>query len=194
MTDAGFDELATVLEQEDEDLKAALPEALDGATEALPTLLQEHPDTFERLSIRLCTLDGIADYADEEPETVDRFLAVLWGGLGFISENVSEVQSEVTEAFSVAWDATDSDVAFHVTSDPDPGTVSGGPGLVEDPTLTFEGETDVLFSMLNDPEFDPVQAFMNDEFELDGPVNRAMTFAQMMEAVTTNVENLNEDS
>ena len=191
MTDVNFDRLATVLEQDDDDLKTDLPDALAGAEEDLDRLLLEHPDCFEDLSRRLSTLDGIADYAGSEPETVDRFLTVLWGGLELISENVPEVQDEVSDEFSVDWEANDSDVAFHMTSHPDPGTVSGGPGLLESPTLSFQGETDVLFSMLNDPDFNPVTAFMDGSFELDGPVDEAMTFAQMMETVTTNVENLN---
>ncbi|WP_136717975.1 hypothetical protein [Halorientalis salina] len=191
MTEANFDELATVLEQDDDDLKTDLPAALAGIEDDIDTLLLEHPDSFEALSLRLSTLDGIADYAAAEPETVDRFLAVLWGGLGLISENVPEVQEQVTEAFSVTWTATDSEVTFHMTSEPDTGTVDGGPGLLDDPTLAFEGETDILFSMLNDPDFNPVTAFMDGSFELQGAVDDAMAYAQMMETVTTNVENLN---
>lgn len=191
MADVNYDRLATVLEQDDEELKADLPDALAGTEDELETLLLEHPDCFEDLSRRLSTLDGIADYAASEPETVDRFLTVLWGGLELISENVPEVQEEVTEEFSVDWEATDSDVTFHMTSHPDAGTVSGGTGVLENPTLSFQGETDILFSMLNDPGFNPVTAFMDGSFQLQGPVDEAMTFAQMMETVTTNVENLN---
>jgi len=191
MTDQNFDELATVLEQDDDDLKTNLPEALDGIETDLETLLLEHPDAFESLSRRMSTLEGIADYAAEEPETVDRFLTVLWGGMEVISRNVPEVQEEITDEFQVEWIATDSDVAFHMVSDPDSGTVSGGPSALDDASLTLEGGTGILLSMLNDPDFNPVQAFTQGAFELDGPVEEAMQFAQMMETVTTNVENLN---
>jgi len=191
MTDVSYDELSRVLAQDDDELKADLPAALDGVESDLSTLLEDHPDTYETLTERVSTLDGIAAYAAEEPETVDRFLETLWGCMALITETVPEVQEEITEEFSVTWVATDSAVTFHMESDPDPGTVSGGPGRLDDPTLVFEGETDILFSMLNDPDFEPVAAFMDGEFELEGPVNTAMSFAQMMESVTTNVENLN---
>jgi len=191
MTDVDYDRLATVLEQDDEELKATLPAALAGVEDDIETLLLEHPDCFETLSLRMSTLEGIAEYAADEPETVDRFLTILWSGLGYISENVPEVQEEVTESFAVNWEATDSEVTFHMTSDADSGTVAGGPGLLDDADLSFEGETGVLFSQLNDPDFDPVKAFMDGKFQLDGAVNEAMTFAQMMETVTRNVENLN---
>lgn len=191
MTDVDYDRLATVLEQDDDQLKADLPDALVGVEDDLETLLLEHPDCFESLSRRMSTLDGMADYAESEPETVDRFFTILWGGLEVISENVQDVREQVTNEYAVNWTATDAPVAFHMTSDPSAGTVSGGPGLLDDPSLTFEGEADILLSQLNDPDFEPVQAFMEGEFQLDGDVNQAMTFAQMMETVTENVENLN---
>lgn len=191
MTDVDYDRLATVLEQDDDQLKTDLPDALVGVEDDLETLLLEHPDCFESLSRRMSTLEGMADYAESEPETVDRFFTILWGGLEVISENVQEVREQVTNEYAVNWTATDAPVEFHMSSHPSAGTVSGGPGLLDDPSLTFEGETDVLLSQLNDPDFEPVQAFMEGEFQLQGDVNQAMTFAQMMETVTENVENLN---
>lgn len=191
MTDVDYDRLATVLEQDDDQLKADLPDALAGAEDDLETLLLEHPDCFESLSRRMSTLDGIAEYAEAEPETVERFFTILWGGLELISENVQTVREQVTNEYTVNWKATDSDVRFHMSSHPSSGTVSGGPGLHEDASLEFEGETDVLLSQLNDPDFNPVQAFMEGEFQLQGEVDQAMSFAQMMETVTENVENLN---
>jgi hypothetical protein len=38
--------------------------------------------------------------------------------------------------------------------------MEGGPGRLDDPDVTFTGETAPLFSMLGDDEFAPQQAFI----------------------------------
>ncbi len=193
MSQANFDDLETVLDQPDEEFKANLPEALDGAAEDIETLLALHPDAFEALSARMSTLDGIADYATDEPETVEEFLTVLWDGLGLVTEMVPAVGEEVTEEYAVNWEPTDSPVSFHMTADPETGTIAGGPGLLDDPGIAFNGTTDVLFSMLNDESFNATLAYVQNRYEVVGSLERARSFNDMMDTITENTENLNPE-
>lgn len=190
MPQTDFDTLATVLEQDDEAFVQRLPEALDGVEDDLETLLVSRPEVFERLSERMSTLDGIAAFASDEPETVDRFLGILWNGLGLITESALSVQEEVTENFDVNWVCEDSPASFHMISDADAGTISGGPGLLDDAELTFRGPTDVMFSMLNDPEFDGTLAYIQNRYEIVGSLERARTLNTMMATVNANMDDL----
>jgi hypothetical protein len=191
MSQANFDDLEAVLEQPDDEFKANLPDALDGAAANIETLLALHPDAFEALSTRMSTLDGIADYASDEPETVEEFLTVLWDGLSLVTEMVPAVSEEVTEEYAVNWECTDSLASFHMTADPEAGTVAGGPGLLDDPGIAFKGTTGVMFSMLNDDSFNETLAYVQNRYEVVGSLGRARSLNAMMDAVTENTENLN---
>jgi hypothetical protein len=190
MSQVNFDELETVLEQPDSEFKTNLPDALDGVAENLDEFLVQHPDDFELLSTRMSTLDDIAEYANDETATVRRFLTILWDGLGLITEMVPAVAEEVTEEYTVNWEPTDSPVSFHMTSDPDAGTISGGPGVLDDAELTFKGTTDVMFSMLADDEFNGPLAFIQNRYEIIGPLERARSFNTMMDTINENMDEL----
>ncbi len=190
MSQANFDDLETMLEQPDDEFKENLPDALDGAAANTEQLLALHPDAFERLIERMSTLDGIATYANDESETIEEFITVLWNGLGLVTEMVPAVGEKVTEAFAVNWEATDSSVAFHMTSDPESGTIAGGPGLLDDPGIEFKGTTDVMFSMLGDESFNATLAYVQNRYEVVGSLERARNFNAMMDTMTENMENL----
>lgn len=193
MSQANFEELETVLDQPDDEFKANLPDALCGASANIEQLLALHPDAFEQLTKRMSTLDGTAAYANDEPETVKEFLTVLWDGLGLITEMVPAVGEEVTEEYAVNWETRDSPVSFHMTADPEAGTIAGGAGLLEEPGIEFNGTTDVMFSMLNDDGFNPTLAYIQNRYEVVGSLEHARNLNAMMDAVTENTERLNPE-
>lgn len=190
MSQANFDELETVLEQSDEEFRANLPDALDGAAKNIEHFLALHPDAFERLTERMSTLDDIGTYASNEHETVEEFLTVLWDGLRVVTEMVPAVSEKITEEYAVNWDATDSPVSFHMTSNPETGTIAGGPDLLDDPEIEFKGSTDAMFSMLNDESFNATLAYIQNRYEVVGSLERARSFNDMMDTVNENTENL----
>ena len=194
MSQANFDDLETVLDQLDEEFKANLPEALDGAAENIEHLLALHPHAFEQLTERMSTLDDIGAYATDESETVEEFITVLWDGLGLVTEMVPVVSEEVTKEYAVNWETTDSPVSFHMTSNPETGTIAGGPGLLDDPEIEFKGTTDVMFSMLNDESFNSTLAYVQNRFEVVGSLECARSFNDMMDTITENTENLNPET
>ncbi|WP_435078045.1 hypothetical protein [Halococcus sp. AFM35] len=193
MSQTNFDDLEAVFEQPDGEFKANLPEALDGAAENIEHLLALHPDAFETLSTRMSTLDDIGTDATEEPGTVREFITVLWDGLSLVTEMVPAVSEEVTEEYAVNWKPTHSPVSFHMTADPETGTVAGGLGLLDDPGIGFERTTNVMFSMLNDDSFNATLAYVQNRYEVVGSLERARSFNDMMDTVTENTENLNPE-
>ena len=184
--------LETVVDQPDEQFRENLGPALHGLDDedALAELLVTQPTVFERLTSRMATFEGITGFATEEPETVEQYLRVLWGGMGLIAENISAVGDAVTVDTTVNWEATDSPIAFHATTEPETGSISGGPSLADDPEITFEGQTEVLFRMLGDDEFNGQLAFVQNRFDIIGPLERSREFNDMMESVGEAMEAL----
>ncbi|MFB6142001.1 MAG: hypothetical protein ABEJ30_01510 [Halorientalis sp.] len=189
MTDV---DLADVVEAPEAAFRRDLGDALAPLSEpdALASYLVRNPDAYERLLERMATLDDPAEFAAEAPETVDRFLAVLWSGIEIATTTLPPVEQAVTMDTSVNWTATDSPVAFHATADATAGTVAGGPGLLEDPEVTFEGRTDVLFAMLGDESFNAPLAYIQNRYEVIGPLERARAFDEMMDEVRASMESM----
>lgn len=196
MTQPGFDDLEKTVSQPEDEFKRDLPDALAGLDDeaAVAELLLEYPDTYDDLTWRMSTLDGIADYASEEPETVERFLTVLWSGQELVTGTVSEVQEQITDSFTVTWECEDSPIEFHMETDAESGRITGSLGPHGDAELVFRGPTDVLFSMLNDPEFQGVQAFLQGEFEIEGPIGKAQQLNSTMQVATDHMRDLDPES
>jgi putative sterol carrier protein len=190
MTDPEAIEAA--LDGDDEQVLEALPGTLDGAAADVEALLADHPDTYERLVARVSTMENAGELAAAHPETADRFLAILWGGLEVIARVSPAVREEITEDFRVQWDADDADAEWYAVTDADAGSIEGGPGRIDDPDVTFTGETSTLFSMLGDDDFAPQQAFMEGAFQLEGDMPAALQFGQTMDAVQRAAEDTNE--
>lgn len=192
MSEPTTPDLAVVVDEPDEQFRDHLGPALSGLDDedALAELLVTQPTVFERLTDRMATLETITEFANDDPETVDQYLTVMWGGMGLVAENISAVGDAVTVDTTVNWDATDSPVAFHAATDPETGSISGGPSLDDDPEITFEGQTEVLFRMLGDDEFNGQLAFVQNRFDIVGPLERSRAFNDMMEAVGDEMEAL----
>jgi putative sterol carrier protein len=196
MTQPDLTDLEAVVSQPDDAFKRDLPDALAGVDDeaAIGELLMEYPDTYDELTDRMSTLDGIAAYATERTATVERFLTVLWTGQELVTGNVPAVQEEISESFTVTWECEDSPITFHMETHPEEGRISGGTGPHGDAELTFRGPTDVLFSMLNDPDFRGVQAFLEGKFEIEGPVQKAQQLDTTMQAATDHMRDLDPES
>lgn len=190
MNEPDFERLAEVLALDDAAFRERLPEVVDEVEDHLPQLLLERPELYERLIGRVSTLDDLAAYAEEEPETVEGFLDVLWTGLGLISRAVPAVQEAVDESFAVNWEPRDADVTWHATTDAETGAIDGGPGLLDDADVTFRGSTDVLFSMLGDDAFDPALAYVQNRYEVLGSLEDARRFSELMEAAIERMEDV----
>jgi hypothetical protein len=182
-------DLDSLLDEPDAAFRRELGDALAGLDDedALAGVLVRSPETFEQLTDRMATLEDIAAFAETDPAAVDQYLTVLWNGVEIVTTNIGSIGAAVTMDTSVNWRATDSPVAFHATTDPSAGTIAGGPDPLDDPEITFEGHTDVLFSMLGDDEFNPPLAYVQNRYEVVGSLERAREFDRMMETVTADM-------
>lgn len=188
---ADLQQLEDTLEKDDEQLLAELPEALEGVEDDLETLLVERPDTFEKLVQRVSELENADEFAREDPETVERYFTILWGCLELISEVAPSVREQIDTEFRVQWEPTDTDVRWYAQTDTEEGRIFGGPGEVDEPEVTFKGETNTLFSMMGDDDFNAQQAFMQGEYQIEGELPKAVQFGNTMETVQDNAEDLN---
>lgn len=195
MSDADPD-LRTLVDESDAVFKQGLGAALDGLEdpETLTSFLVRNPAVFERLTARMATLDDAAAFAEADGPAVARYLRVLWTAIEVATGTLPPVADAVTMDTSVQWVATDSPVTFHAEADPDPtsGGVTGGPGELPGAEVTFEGPTAVLFAMLGDDEFDPVAAFAAGEYTVEGPLERAQAFAEMMDDVVERMRSVSQ--
>ncbi|MDY7083262.1 MAG: SCP2 sterol-binding domain-containing protein [Halobacteria archaeon] len=180
---SAFEELETLVEQSDDELKAGLPDVLPEIEGDLETLLLEHPDAYEQLITRMGTLEDPASYVEENKETVETFFDIMWGGLNLITNTIPDVQEAVNQDMSINWECTDTDLVWHMESDADSGIIEGGAGGLDDPALTFSGETDIMMSMIGDDDFNGQAAFMQGEFEIDGSLPMATQLEGMMDSV-----------
>lgn len=192
MTEPDFDRLESVLTADDQTFKRELGDVVSGFEEAgvLAELLVEHPETFERLSARLGTIDDPEAIAETDPEAITQSMRVIFGGMRLIAQASPDVQEAITEDVAVNWEVKEYDLGWHLQTDATEGTIDGGPGLLDDPTLTFVGSLDVLLSMTGDEEFNGTLAFIQNRFELIGPIHKARKLDSMMDTVTNNAREL----
>lgn len=166
------------LEKSQDELEEELPELLaelDGQTREF---VQETPGLFGRLVGRMDDLD-VAAFVDENPETADRFQDFLWAGVEVLVENEPDVQSQINQNITVTFEATDCEMSGHLEVDGDEERLRGGAGTVEDPTLEITGPADNLVGLITG-EIDPVQGFMSQQYEMDGPVATGTQLAPIM--------------
>ena len=191
-TDVDFELLERIVEADDETFKEELGAATEGLDDpdAIDELLVEHPDAYEALSTRIATVSDPDELAASDPEAIERTMAVLYGGMARLSEVSEGVRDAVTSDYSVNWEVEDYDLGWHLETDADSGRIDGGPTLLEDPTLTFIGPIDVMLSMTGDPEFNGPLAFIQNKFEIVGPIQKARELDSMMNAVRENAREM----
>lgn len=183
MTD---DELAqrveASLEKDQSQLEEDLPDLLDDMEGRTDTFVREHPGTMTKVLGRTDDIDT-ASFASGNPETADQFQELLWSGVEVVSEANDEVQEQITEDISVNFHAEDSPMEGHLDVDEETRTVTGGAGTLEDPDLTITGPSDVLVGLVTG-SVDPIQGFMQQQYEMDGPVQKGTQLAPIMNTLS----------
>lgn len=191
-TDVDFELLERIVEADDETFKDELGAATEGLDDpdAIDELLVEYPDAYEALSTRIATVSDPDELADSDPLAIERTMAALYGGMARLSEVSEGVRDAVTSDYSVNWEVEEYDLGWHLETDAESGRIDGGPGLLDDPTLTFIGPLDVMLSMTGDPEFNGPLAFIQNKFEIVGPIQKARELDSMMNAVRENAREM----
>jgi hypothetical protein len=181
-------DLDGLVQRSDEALRRELPAVLDAVERSLEAVVDRQFDAFVELLRRMSTMDGVTSYAQEEPETVDRFLAVFWDGVEYLVSSSLDLEDTITEELSVTWVAVDSEVSFHMRTRPESSGLEGGPGVIDDPDLEIEGTTDALFSLLYDEDFEPELAVYQGELDFVGPMHLAWDLAEIFGTIRGRIE------
>lgn len=175
LLDASTDELA-------DELSGFLAD-IDGETEAF---VRANPDLFGDVVGRMEEID-IAAFVDANPETADGFQDFLWTGTEVLVENDENVRDQITQDITVNFEADDCAMEGHLEVDAASETLTGGAGILEDPILEIEGPADNLVGLITGT-IDPVQGFMSQQYELDGPVQVGTQLAPIMGALSEHYE------
>lgn len=165
-----------ILQMPAEELKGALPLTLDEiGNYGIEKMLKEVPDLLSKIIGKLIEVDA-AKFISEVPEASDKFMDLLWEGIGSLTikskELISELESErlmsvlkKTKQINVNIEASDSPLRGHFTISQ--GKLSGGSELLhfKDQDFRFHGPTEVLMKLLLD---ELALGFSNPELLTDG--------------------------
>ena len=184
-TDDIIQRIEASLEKSDEELEEELPGLLDEMEGRTDELVRQHPETFGRVVERMSDMD-VASFVSENPETADQFQELLWTGMNQLVENSPEVREQINEDITVNFVADDCPMEGHLVVDSEEETIRGGAGLLDDPTLKITGPADTLVGLITG-SVDPIQGFMQQRYEMDGPVQKGTRLAPIMNSLSENV-------
>ncbi|RBI59185.1 hypothetical protein DMJ13_23735 [halophilic archaeon] len=173
------------IDKSDEELEDELPSLLDDIEGQTEELAREHPAVFGRMVNRMEGMD-VAAFVSANPDTADQFQTLLWTGMNVLVERTPEVKEEIDDDITVNFTANDCPMKGHLEVDEETETVAGGAGHVDDPTLEISGPADVLVGLVTG-NVDPIQGFMQQRYEMDGPVQKGTRLAPIMNTLSSNV-------
>lgn len=180
-----IDRIEAALEKSNDELEAELPHVLDETEGQTKELVEEHPVVFGRIVGRMESMD-IAAFVSDNPDTADQFQELLWTGTEVLVENSPDVREQITDDITVNFEATDCPMAGHMEVDREAQTITGGAGTLDDPTLEITGPADVLVGLMAGT-VDPVQGFMSQQYEMDGPIQEGTKLAPVMNYLSDNI-------
>jgi putative sterol carrier protein len=172
------DRVETVLELPTEELTEELPAVLDAVEGQVDVLALENPMLLADVIDRVGDVD-VAEFAAENPDTVDQFQELQWQGVELLAQFSPDVQQSIEADTTVNFEATDAPMASHLELDADAGTVSGGAGLADEPDLEIRGPANTL-TALTTGQIDPVAGYEDGQFEMDGPEDTGDQLATTM--------------
>ncbi|WP_312907549.1 SCP2 sterol-binding domain-containing protein [Natronosalvus caseinilyticus] len=173
------------LDKPDDELEDDLPDLLGRMESQTDELVREYPATFGRVVQRMETMD-IASFVSDNPETADQFQELLWAGMNVLVETSSEVRENINEDITVNFEADDCPMAGHLEVDSEDQTMRGGSGKLDDPMLEITGPADTLVGLIVG-SVDPIQGFMQQKYEMDGPVHKGTRLAPIMNSLSEQV-------
>jgi putative sterol carrier protein len=173
------------LEQDQEQLQEDLPGILDDMEGQTDELVREHPQVMSGILSQMEEMD-IAEFVSENPETADQFQELLWSGMRVMVEQNPEVKDQINEDITTNFEADDCPMEGHLEVDESEETITGGAGQLDDADITITGPADVLVGLITG-NVDPIQGFMQQKYEMDGPVQKGTKLAPIMNNLSEQV-------
>ena len=133
-----------------EELKDVLARTLDEIRKyGTVKMLEAVPDVLSKIIAKLVAVDA-AKLVSEVPEVSDKFMDLLWEGVGILAVKSEELRSvlERTREIHVNLEASDSPLRGHFIINQE--KLSGGSGLLhfKEEDYKFMGPTEVLLQLL----------------------------------------------
>ncbi|WP_330631737.1 SCP2 sterol-binding domain-containing protein [Halocatena halophila] len=182
MTTDPIGKIEAALELSDDELAEKLPDVLDELEGQTEQLMLEQPALFARVTQRMDAID-VGTLANEQPETVEQFQALLWTGMELLVRASPDVQSSITDDISVNFQADDAPMTGHLELDGSSQTITGGTDLLAEPDLSITGPADELVGIITGST-DPIQGFMQQRYQLEGPIQKGTQLAGTMGQLT----------
>ena len=173
------------LEGDQEQLQEDLPGILDDMEGQTDELVREHPQVMANILSRMEEMD-IAEFVSENPDTADQFQELLWSGMRVMVEENPEVKEQITENITTNFEADDCPMEGHLKVDKDEEIITGGAGQLDDSDIKITGPADVLVGLITG-NVDPIQGFMQQQYEMDGPVQKGTKLAPIMNSLSNQV-------
>jgi putative sterol carrier protein len=102
-----------------------------------------------------------------------------------VEEN-PEVKDQITEDITTNFEADDCSMEGHLEVDKDDEIITGGAGQLADSDILITGPADVLVGLITG-DVDPIQGFMQQQYEMDGPVQKGTKLAPIMNSLSEKV-------
>jgi putative sterol carrier protein len=173
------------LEQDQEQLQEDLPGILDDMEGQTDELVREHPQVMADILSQMEAMD-IASFVSENPETADQFQELLWSGMRVMVEENPEVKEEINEDITTNFEADDCPMEGHLEVKEEEEVITGGAGQLDDADIKITGPADVLVGLITG-NVDPIQGFMQQQYEMDGPVQKGTKLAPIMNNLSEQV-------
>jgi putative sterol carrier protein len=177
--------IETALEAEQDQLEADLPAILADMEGQTDKLVREHPAVMASILGRMEAMD-IASFVSANPETVDQFQELLWSGMRVMVERNPEVKEQINEDITTNFEADDCPMEGHLKVRTEEELITGGAGQLDDADITITGPADVLVGLITGT-IDPIQGFMQQQYEMDGPVQKGTKLAPIMNSLSEQV-------
>ncbi|WP_256684810.1 SCP2 sterol-binding domain-containing protein [Halococcus qingdaonensis] len=177
--------IETALEEEQDQLEADLLAILADMEGQTDELVREHPEVMASILGRMEAMD-IASFVSENPETADQFQELLWSGMRVMVERNPEVKEQINEDITTNFEADDCPMEGHLKVREKEELITGGAGQLDDADITITGPADVLVGLITG-NVDPIQGFMQQQYEMDGPVQKGTKLAPIMNSLSEQV-------
>ena len=177
--------IETALEGDQDQLEEELPAILGDMEGRTDELVREHPGVMADILGRMEAMD-VASFVSANPETADQFQELLWSGMRVMVEENPEVKEQITEDITTNFEADDCPMEGHLEVEKETEIVTGGAGQLDDADVTITGPADVLVGLITGT-VDPIQGFMQQRYEMDGPVQKGTKLAPIMNSLSEQV-------
>jgi putative sterol carrier protein len=178
-------QIENVVDASPDELEEELSTLLAAVDDDTSAVVADDPEAFAELVGNLEDID-IAGFVESNPDTADQFQELLWSGMEVLAAQSDDTQGQMNMDITVNFEADDCPMTGHMQIDSGEKTLTGGAGHLDDPILEITGPADTLVGLMTG-SVDPVQGFMSQQYELDGPVDKGTQLAPVMDSLSDDI-------